>query len=95
MPVDVVGGTSQGAFMAGLYAQGLTREQLQLKVRKRVCQRRVSLPGGLPRGLPGAAWSLPGAAWGLPRSLIERLPEGRLPDFVSPHRLPGLLLPLP
>ena len=30
VPVDVVGGTSQGAFMAALYAQGLTREQLQV-----------------------------------------------------------------
>jgi len=30
--VDVVGGTSQGAFMAGLYAQGLGREALQVAV---------------------------------------------------------------
>ncbi len=30
--VDVVGGTSQGAFMAGLYAQGLGRERLQRAV---------------------------------------------------------------
>lgn len=33
VPVDVVGGTSQGAFMAALYAQGLTREQLLTRVR--------------------------------------------------------------
>jgi hypothetical protein len=30
VPVDVIGGTSQGAFMAALYAQGLSREQLQV-----------------------------------------------------------------
>lgn len=31
VPVDVVGGTSQGAFMAALYAQGLARENLQVR----------------------------------------------------------------
>ena len=31
VPVDVIGGTSQGAFMAALYAQGLAREQLQVR----------------------------------------------------------------
>lgn len=30
--IDCIGGTSQGAFMAALYAQGLSREQLQSKV---------------------------------------------------------------
>jgi Patatin-like phospholipase len=33
IPIDVVGGTSQGAFMAALYAQGLGREQLLARVR--------------------------------------------------------------
>eukprot|EP00798_Chlamydomonas_sp_ICE-L_P019927 gene19927-26631_t len=32
VPIDVVGGTSQGAFMAALYAQGLSRDQLQARV---------------------------------------------------------------
>ncbi|GLC44977.1 hypothetical protein PLESTB_001747900 [Pleodorina starrii] len=33
VPLDAVGGTSQGAFMAALYAQGLGREALNLSVR--------------------------------------------------------------
>lgn len=32
VPLDVVGGTSQGAFMAALYAQGLGRTALQVKM---------------------------------------------------------------
>ncbi len=36
--MDVVGGTSQGAFMAGLFAQGLAKEQLQAMVRQRPLQ---------------------------------------------------------
>ncbi len=32
VPVDVIGGTSQGAFMAALYAQGLDREAMQVCV---------------------------------------------------------------
>jgi hypothetical protein len=32
-PVDVIGGTSQGAFMAALYAQGLDKDELQKRVR--------------------------------------------------------------
>jgi predicted acylesterase/phospholipase RssA len=39
--VDVVGGTSQGAFMAGLYAQGLGREQLQVRLEGRVARQWV------------------------------------------------------
>jgi lysophospholipid hydrolase len=33
VPIDVVGGTSQGAFMAALYAQGLSSDQLKERVR--------------------------------------------------------------
>lgn len=32
-PVDVIGGTSQGAFMAALYAQGLDKDELTNRVR--------------------------------------------------------------
>ena len=32
-PVDVIGGTSQGAFMAALYAQGLDKDELTHRVR--------------------------------------------------------------
>jgi lysophospholipid hydrolase len=31
VPVDLVGGTSQGAFMAGLYAQDLGRVEMQVR----------------------------------------------------------------
>ena len=33
LAIDVVGGTSQGAFMAGLFAQGLPRDVILKKVR--------------------------------------------------------------
>lgn len=55
VPVDVVGGTSQGAFMAGLHAQGLARDALQVCawrcVRVRVC---VRMRGVGARTGPGA-----------------------------------------
>ncbi|KAK9814559.1 hypothetical protein WJX72_007850 [[Myrmecia] bisecta] len=38
IPVDVVGGTSQGAFMAGLYAQGLSWEAMHSAVRNYAAQ---------------------------------------------------------
>lgn len=37
IPVDVVGGTSQGAFMAGLYAQGLDRNLLRVRRERTSC----------------------------------------------------------
>lgn len=38
VPIDVVGGTSQGAFMAALFAQGLPRDQLLRRVREYATQ---------------------------------------------------------
>lgn len=38
VPLDVVGGTSQGAFMAALYAQGLSRTALQVSKQCRTHQ---------------------------------------------------------
>eukprot|EP00884_Botryococcus_braunii_P018904 jgi/Botrbrau1/5698/Bobra.0071s0031.1 len=38
IPIDVIGGTSQGAFMAALYAQGLSWEQMKLVVREYATQ---------------------------------------------------------
>lgn len=38
VPIDVVGGTSQGAFMAALYAQGLSPDELKARVRSYASQ---------------------------------------------------------
>lgn len=38
VPVDVVGGTSQGAFMAALFAQGLPPEEMLRRVRSYALQ---------------------------------------------------------